>query len=267
MGAQDRTERVLKDIHLLFSKAEPFENSKKKVVINKSEMMDLLKELNTCMYEMQEEYELTVQSRDKANRMSQKEGEDIIFESRKNADDIYAASIMYTDRALHDIRNIIDEANADVEKILKETQEKLKRENNAVRTNQSELKSKLRGLVDTEKYMRLIEDENIRLAKEEDLKRKGLKVEAEEEDKPSYSDVTPEIKINEDYFRAQGIPIDDDEAAEPSVAESDLEAAVLSEDLDKEYFAWQESVDNKSDEKPAVSGVMKRVQGVFGKRV
>ena len=43
MGAQDRTERVLKDIHLLFSKAEPFENSKKKVVINKSEMMDLLK--------------------------------------------------------------------------------------------------------------------------------------------------------------------------------------------------------------------------------
>ncbi len=264
MGAQDRTERVLKDIHVLFSKAESYNGSKKKVIVDKSEMMDLLKELNTCMYEMQEEYELTVQSRDKANRMSQKEGEDIIFESRKSADDIYAASIMYTDYALHTIRKIIEEAETDVEKILLTTKDKLKEETADVRKNQSELKSKLQDCIDTEKYLRIIEDENIRLAKEENLRKtKGQKFLESEEDKPSYANVQPEIKINTDYFRAAGIPIEEDEA--DSSGETEETAGVSSEDLDAEYFAWQEKNDEvEEEEKP--SGLMERVQGVFGRK-
>ena len=68
MGAQDRTEEVLREIHVLFSKAQPYNDSKKRVVIEKSKMMDLLKELNDCMYDMMEEHELTVQSRDKARQ-------------------------------------------------------------------------------------------------------------------------------------------------------------------------------------------------------
>ena len=64
MGAQDRTEKVLRDIHVLFSKAEPFEGSKQRVVVDKNEVMELLKELNGCMYDMMEEYELTMRSRD-----------------------------------------------------------------------------------------------------------------------------------------------------------------------------------------------------------
>ena len=46
MGAQDRTEKVLRDIHVLFSKAEPYNGSKKDVIVDKNQMMDLLKELN-----------------------------------------------------------------------------------------------------------------------------------------------------------------------------------------------------------------------------
>ena len=50
MGAQDKTERVLRDIHVLFSKAEPYNGSKRNVVIDKTKMTTLLKELNDCMY-------------------------------------------------------------------------------------------------------------------------------------------------------------------------------------------------------------------------
>ena len=84
MGAQDSIEKVLREIHVLFSKAEPYNGSKKNVVVDKNAMMDLLKELNSSMYEMMEEHELTVQSREKANRQHQKQGDDIIFDARKN---------------------------------------------------------------------------------------------------------------------------------------------------------------------------------------
>ena len=96
MSAKDNTEKVLRDIHVLFSKAEPFEGSAINVVVNKNDVMELLKELNSCMYDMMDEYELTSQSQAKAKREMKKEGDDIIFESTRKAEDIYAASVMYT---------------------------------------------------------------------------------------------------------------------------------------------------------------------------
>ena len=103
MSAADRTEKVLRDIHVLFSKAEPYNGSKRDVIVNKNEMMDLLKELNACMYDMIDEHELSQTKKDKANREMQKQGDDIIFAASRKAEDIYAASIMYTDNALNDI--------------------------------------------------------------------------------------------------------------------------------------------------------------------
>ena len=72
MSAQEKTEDVLRRIHILFSKALPYGNSKRTVIIDKNDMMDLLKELNSCMYELQEEYEMTAASRDKADRKQAK---------------------------------------------------------------------------------------------------------------------------------------------------------------------------------------------------
>jgi hypothetical protein len=106
MGAQDRTEKVLRDMHVLFSKAQPYEGSTRNVIVDKRAMMDLLKELNECMYDMMEEHELTVKSRDKANREMQKQGDDIVFDATRKAEDIYAASIMYTDSALDCIQDL-----------------------------------------------------------------------------------------------------------------------------------------------------------------
>ena len=74
MSAADRTEKVLRDIHVLFSKAEPYNGSKRDAIVNKNEMMDLLKELNACMYDMIDEHELSQTKKDKANREMQKAG-------------------------------------------------------------------------------------------------------------------------------------------------------------------------------------------------
>ena len=175
MGAQERTEEVLRSIHTLFSKAEPYDSDGQKVIVDKAVLMELLKELNTCMYEMQEEYELTEQSRDKASRKTKKEGEDMIFEAQKRADDVYAGAIMYTDNALHEIQDIIQETNDQVYVLMERMRDKLRNAKDNVRTNQTELKSQLSDMIDTQKYLRLIEEENTRKAKEEAKKAEKLK--------------------------------------------------------------------------------------------
>lgn len=252
MGAQDRTEKVLRDIHVLFSKAEPFQGSQKDVVVNKNEMMELLKELNECMYEMMDEHELSQRRKDKANREMQKQGDDIIFAASRKAEDIYAASIMYTDNALNSIQEIMVEANKAVEQIYSDTKKKMEEEKRTVKTNQSELKAQLEDLIDTQKYLRLIEDENRRLALE---KEKGVTGKTEAN---PYAKIKPEIRINEEYFAAQGIALDGEDVSSEGEQLSEEELAVLSQDLDNEYFEWKDG-DNKPEEE-------KKGFSLFGKK-
>lgn len=252
MGAQDRTERVLRDIHVLFSKAEPYNGSKKDVVVDKNQMMDLLKELNECMYDMMEEHELSQRKKDKANREMQKQGDDIIFEASRKAEDIYAASIMYTDNALRSIQDIMVDANKAVEKIFTDTKKKMEEERRVVKDNQSELKSQLGDLIDTQKYLRLIEEENRRLQQEKDKADAGHShVSA-----TTHVSVQPEIRINKDYFLQNGIPLEEDEAQPESgetkeMSEEELQA--MAQELDNEYFEWKEGEDHQEEEKKSFS--------------
>lgn len=250
MSAQDHTERVLRDIHVLFSKAEPYQGSKKNVVVDKNEMMELLKELNICMYDMMDEHELSVRKKEKANREMQKQGDDIIFEASRKAEDIYAASIMYTDNALNEIREIMEEACLAIEAIYSDTKSRLLEEQRTVKRNQSELKAQLNDLIDTQKYLRLIEDENRRLLLEKE-KKGSADQRADGGDSP-YASIQPEIRINKEYFLQNGIPLEDDVKEESSeqmgeLSEEEIEA--LSQDLDNEYFDWKEGEEATQEKK------------------
>ena len=74
MNANDKTEKVLREIHIMLSKAEPYKPEPSRVIINKQQMIDLLAELNKCIYAIQDEYELTEQSRNHAEREFRKSG-------------------------------------------------------------------------------------------------------------------------------------------------------------------------------------------------
>lgn len=230
MNAQEKTEKVLRDIHVLFSKAEPYEGSKRRVVIDKMRMMNLLKDLNDCMYDMMEEHELTEASRDKARRAAQRENDELIFETRRNAEDIYAASLMYSDRSLNEMAEVIKETRNRMDGIYSEMQERIKQELTTIRHNQYELKGQLQGLIDTQKYLRLIQDENVRIAKE-----KELQANAEPEPSP-YEDTQIEVHVNEDYFREQGL----EDLLEPKPEKETPQEVEINVDLDAEYFKWKE---------------------------
>ena len=59
MSNQDRTEKVLRGLHVLLSKSEPYGKEPSKVIVDKQEMLDLLSELNKCIYDIMDDFELT----------------------------------------------------------------------------------------------------------------------------------------------------------------------------------------------------------------
>lgn len=188
-------------------------------------MFEHLNHLNACIYEMMDEYEVTQQSRDKAEREAKKKGDEMIFRASRNAEDVYAAAVLYTDDALRRVQHIMKDTVDSVNDILKKAQSDMDERKKVIRENQSELKSQLQDMVDTEKYLKLIEERNRELESEFNDKKGGKK-------KPEYTPVKPEIKINAEYFKRAGIPPDEPKEETPKAPE-------VTVDLDAEYFKWK----------------------------
>ena len=276
MGAQDRTEKILRSLHVMLSKSEVYPSQPTKVIVDKEIMLELLKELNQCMYSMMEEYEMTLRSRDKAERDFRKRGDEIIWDASRKAEDIYAASVMYTDEALNETQVIMRDARASMKKIYQKMEDRLKEQERMIRSNQSELKSQLQDLVDTEKYLKLIEERNKEIQKEK-AEKEGKPVRKE----PSiYANRMTEIKINKEYFESHGISLEEEADKESSKENDDftvvskiseaLENMDVSEsadekdsateeipksklpeikvDLDADYFRWKEEQEKESQE-------------------
>ncbi len=218
MSSQDKLEKVLRDIHVLISRSESY--SQDRIIVNKQEMFGLIDRLNASIYEIMEEYELTKQSRDKAEREHKKQGDKIIWDASRKAEDIYAASVMYTDEALNHIQAIMDESTEQIRQVQNEMLRGLEEKKQIVRTNQLELKSQLQDLLDTEKYLSLIEERNkeIEREKEKHGRRFGQK------EKSQFADVKTEIRINKEYFKNAGIELEDGED-EPADTQAETSAA------------------------------------------
>jgi len=139
MSARSKTEEVLKKIHVYLATAEPFPGSSRKVVVDKNDFLGVLKELNVCMGEMIEEYEASEDSRDRATREHKKKSEEIKRDAKRDAEDIYAASIMYTDQALRRIQEAIDDARVKMGEVMSRTDDMLREQRQTVKSNQMEL--------------------------------------------------------------------------------------------------------------------------------
>ena len=204
MSAQSNNEKVLRSLHVLLSKSEPYPKEPTKVIVDKQQMLDLLSELNTCIYQIMEEHEMTTRSRDKAEREFRKKSDQIIWDASRKAEDIYAASVMYMDEALNGIQDIMRQANEAVDKIYMDMDASMKKEERRIKENQSELKSQLQDLVDTEKYLNLIEERNKELERQ---KNAGKPVEKKEAS--IYANRQTEIKVNQEYLDKLGLSVED----------------------------------------------------------
>ena len=101
----------------------------------------------------------------------------------------------------------IDDARVRMGEVLSRTDDLLREQRRIVKDNQLELISRLESLKDTDKYMRLITDENIRIQKE--LEKAALEQEEYPSSDPSLSEKAQvDIRINTDYLDQLGLSID-----------------------------------------------------------
>ncbi len=255
MGAQDQTERILREIHVLLSQSKVYDKENQLVIVDKKEVVRLLGALNESIYAIMEEYELTRQGRDQAERAARKMGDEIILDASRKAEDVYAASVMYSDEALKRVQDIMQDTMDSMKELYAKMESDLKREKENVRTDQSELESQLQDLHDTNKYLNIIEDRNKQMAKEK---------QKEKEEEPSpFAAIKPEIRVNEDFFREHGYALEEEEEEQPEEKMEKVTAEV-SVNLDSEYFKWKEregaAEDGETDEKKAEK------RSLFGKK-
>ncbi len=234
MSAQDNIEKVLRSLHVLLSKSEPYAKEPSKVIVDKQEMLDLLTQLNKSMYDIMDEYELTKQSRDRAEREFHKKGDEIVWNASRKAEDVYAASVMYTDEALNRVQEIMKEADASIADIYTKMNFQLKEQEKLIKSNQLELKSTLQDLLDTEKYLKLIDERNREIKRQ---KESGKPI--EERERNIYANRQTEVKINQEYFEKMGISLEDDVKEETSKV-SEAPQVDIKVDLDADYFQWKE---------------------------
>jgi len=244
MSTQDQLEKTLRQIHILLSKGEAFNHSDDKVVISRREMIALLNDLNQHIYQMMDDYELTKQSRDKAEREFKRRGEKLMKNAEQKAEDVYAASVLYTNEALGHIQRIIDGANVSMKDILLTMSDEIEKQKDTVKGNQLELESQLHDMADTKKYLQMIDNRNRELEKEQLQTRQVM-----HKKEPRTPFPKPEIKINESYFKQNNIPLEEEKKAKDEITEKVIkESPQIKVNLNAKYFQWKEKEKPHTDE-------------------
>ena len=68
MSAQDKTEEILRQMHILLAGSECYESIGSKIILDKKRMLELLAELNNAIYAMLDEDELKTRGKERARR-------------------------------------------------------------------------------------------------------------------------------------------------------------------------------------------------------
>ena len=201
MNSQDKLEQVLRALHVYISECRPTRERSEEIVVNKRQVLEYLNRLSVAIYGIMDEYEVTKQGKERAEREMRKKSKDIVKDAGHQAEDVYAASIVYTNDALQRIQNIMQEAMDSFELACRHAKDRMEQEKNIVQSNQTELQGQLIELKETDKYLQLIEDTNKRIRRQMEAEEQGVE--------PSpYANTKPEIRINPEYFERIGVPMD-----------------------------------------------------------
>ena len=207
MSAQDKIERTLKRIHVLFAEGETPAGDPGKVIVDKTEVFSILDDLNQAIYEMMDQYEMTSQSRELAHRRTEKKTQELIARVERQTEDVYAASLLYTDDALNKVYRLMAEALTASETIWRRLWQDVEEEQRKVKEDQLELHGQLQDFKDSNKYLNIIEDYNREREKQEKEAQadKGPVKKIQNEAKHYPMREKPEIRINQAYFERRGL--------------------------------------------------------------
>lgn len=264
MSLQDKLERVLREIHIMFAESRQYMDDEDLIIVEKHKIFQLLNQLNVYVYEMMDEHEITEAGRDRFQREVKRSAEKLVAEAQKQAEDVYAASVMYAEEALDHVQEAIEQANLEVETLLQRTKYALSEQKETIQLNQLELTEQLQDMADAKVYFRMIEDRNRQIARKKAEGSKERKQIEEWSWKGKKERAKPEIKINTAYFEKTGMSLREvdgnDEFDEPV-----REAPQVTVNLDAEYFKWkkeQESGETEQSETDSEESVKDRNKSI-----
>lgn len=158
MNSQSEIERMLREIHVMVVQGGSVAGDNDQVILNKTQLFQALEQINQCMYDMMDQYELTEKSKSKAV-LKVKDHTDLMLEdANRKAEDIYSASIMYTDDAIGRVVKILEESQLAMDETMRKAQWLVEEEKSMIKMNQRELQDQLMEMQDANIYLNIIED-------------------------------------------------------------------------------------------------------------
>lgn len=241
MSPQDKVERVLKDLHIFFSRCESYQGKPDKVVVDRRQFLELLDRLNKGIFDMMDTYEHTRESRAKAELAFENKGKEMIADAEQKAEDVYAASVIYTANMLGEVQRMIDQANESINDVFVQFKRELRGKKEVVRSNELELESQLHDLADSKTYQDMLAEMRREQRKQhriEDLKKMQQEAEYPSGGEQIYTPaINADVKVNEAYFAQQGISLADAKAGYiPTPTAKVAEAPEVKINLESEYF-------------------------------
>ena len=249
-------EQIMRRIHVLFAKCEPYGDEKENtIIVPKKEVFRLLEQLNYAVIALLDRYEGTEESRERGLSEYRRCGEKMMEQAQAGAEDVYAASLIYTDNMLEELEDVVAEAKESLWGEYARVADWLDGQTRLLTENQEEIKRQLRAMAQGEKYLRLIYRENARLRRlaQEEFEDESEEDEELEEDygdesrKEDEPEDSGEEELEEDYG---------DESRKEDEPEDSGEEE-LEEDSGAESRKEDEPEDSREDESRAASALQK----------
>ncbi len=154
----DKLEQTMKKIHIYLANCKPSAYSSEDLIVSKTRLFALLDELNYAVYEAMEEYEVTVAARDRGIALAERQAADIKEDALRRADEIHASSLLYTQEAITDIKSIMEDIyekiRIEYEMMLMNYEEKM----HYLEQDSMEIMAQLQSKAEAKTYLHMVED-------------------------------------------------------------------------------------------------------------
>lgn len=247
----DKLEQAMKKIHIYLANCKESAYSSEDLIVSRKRIFSLLEELNYAVYDAMEEYEVTVAARDRGIAQAERQAADIKDDARIRAEDLQASSLLYTQEAITDLKNAMEymheRVRIEYEMMLMNYEERLR----YLEQDSMEILSQLQSKSDAKVYLRLIEEVKAKQKNHpEDFEdhmtfSKSMgnaadtdsgEVSPDEYENKLSSSIVVEVhdtpKIPEGFGKGK--------KKKKGKASAGGETAVSAQELDAEYFAFQE---------------------------
>jgi hypothetical protein len=208
MKVQDHIEYSMKRVQRMIANAPVAQDNEDIIQVSKSSLLHWIEEINKCILEMEDIYEVTDQAQESARIRTQKRCDRMLKETRKTSDDIYASSLLYMEDVMKTLYRQMDqfkeETNAAERAFARSIDDRMAR----IENNHKELKRQMQKTIDDQTYEILVQKIRTGFGLEDDEEEEAPQEPQPEENPLPWRDVNlskpvpaPEIKVDEQALR------------------------------------------------------------------